>query len=44
MFRDKTLDIREILRSREVLDDLESAVDRCEDAFDIISHLAIKNA
>ena len=44
LFRNPETDVRDILRAREVLDDLEAAVDRCEDAFDIISHLAIKNA
>ncbi|MBA3937954.1 MAG: DUF47 family protein [Planctomycetes bacterium] len=44
LFHDPTIDAKDILREREVLDDLEKAVNRCEQVADALTSLAVKHA
>ena len=42
LFHDPAVDAKTILREREVLDDLEKAINRCEQVADIITTIAVK--
>ncbi len=44
LFHDPTMDAKDILREKEVLDDLEKAVDRCEQVADALTAVAVKHA
>ena len=43
LFGDETVDARVLLREKQVLDDLEKAIDRCEYVSDTLANLAVKN-
>ena len=43
LFADDKIDGRVLLREKEVLDDLEKAIDRCEYVADTLANLAVKN-
>lgn len=43
LFHDPAVDAKTLLREKEMLDDLEKAVDRCEHAGETLAHLAIKH-
>lgn len=43
MYRDPELDVRRLLAEREVLDDLEQAIVRCERTASTLATLAVKN-
>jgi uncharacterized protein len=43
LFRDDAVDAKSLLRDKEVLEDLESAIDACEDLTDMLHHLAVKH-
>lgn len=43
LFHDDSIDAKTLLREKEMLDDLETAIDRCEHAGETMAHLAIKN-
>lgn len=43
LFRTPDINVRELLREREVLDDLEAAVDRCEIVGNLLAMLAVKH-
>ena len=43
MFRKEYSDARVLLREREVLENLEAAIDRCEKVSDTLSNLAVKH-
>ncbi len=43
LFRGETVDAKVLLREREVLEDLENAIDRCEKVADTLSNLAVKH-
>ncbi len=43
LFHDDQIDAKTLLREKEMLDDLEKAIDRCEHAGETMAHLAIKN-
>jgi uncharacterized protein Yka (UPF0111/DUF47 family) len=44
LFHDPAIDAKDILREKEVLDDLEKAVNRCEQVADTLASLAVKHA
>lgn len=44
LFRDPNIDAKTILREREVLDDLEKAINRCEQVADLITTVAVKQS
>ena len=44
LFEDEDIEIKELLRQKEVLEALENAVDRCQEAADVLSHIAVKHA
>lgn len=44
LFRDPAIDAKTILREREVLDDLEKAINRCEQVADLITTVAVKQS
>jgi uncharacterized protein Yka (UPF0111/DUF47 family) len=44
LFHDPAIDAKDILRQKEVLDDLESAVNDCEQASDTLTAIAVKHA
>ncbi len=44
MFHDPAIDAKTILREREVLDDLEKAINRCEQVADLITTVAVKQS
>jgi hypothetical protein len=44
LFHDPTIDAKDILREKEVLDDLEKAVNRCEQVADALTAVAVKHA
>lgn len=44
MFHDPAVDAKTILREREVLDDLEKAINRCEQVADLITTVAVKQS
>ncbi|HEU4532596.1 MAG TPA: DUF47 family protein [Polyangiaceae bacterium] len=43
LFDDETIDAKAVLKQKEVLEDLESAIDQCEDVGEFLAHLAVKN-
>lgn len=43
LFRSDNIDAKVLLREREVLEDLENAIDRCEKVADTLSNLAVKH-
>jgi predicted phosphate transport protein (TIGR00153 family) len=43
LFRSEPIDAKVLLREREVLEDLENAIDRCEKVADTLSNLAVKH-
>jgi uncharacterized protein Yka (UPF0111/DUF47 family) len=43
LFRNSAIDAKVLLREKEVLEDLEAAVDRCEDVAEFLANLAVKN-
>lgn len=43
LFHDEDLKLKELLRQKEVLEALENAVDHCQDAADVLSHIAVKH-
>ena len=43
LFRDPAIDAKVLLREKEVLEDLERAVDQCEDVAEFLTNLAVKN-
>jgi uncharacterized protein Yka (UPF0111/DUF47 family) len=43
LFQDPAIDAKMLLREKEMLDDLEKAIDRCEHAGETMAHLAIKH-
>jgi uncharacterized protein Yka (UPF0111/DUF47 family) len=43
LFHNEGLDAKEILREKEVLEDLEEAVDHCETVGETLAHLAVKH-
>jgi predicted phosphate transport protein (TIGR00153 family) len=43
LFRDAATDAKKLLREKQVLEDLENAVDHCERVGDTLAHLAVKH-
>jgi uncharacterized protein len=43
MFHDPAIDAKEVLREREVLEDLENAIDHCDHVASTLTHLAVKH-
>jgi uncharacterized protein len=43
LFHDPTIDAKTILREREVLEDLEKAINRCEQTAEIIANISVKH-
>ena len=43
LFSDSSPDFRDLLRQKEALDDLEAAVDYCDNVADLLSNLAVKH-
>jgi uncharacterized protein Yka (UPF0111/DUF47 family) len=43
LFREEHPDFRRLLSQREALDDLENAVDHCDNVADLLTNLAIKH-
>ncbi len=43
LFHDEAIDAKELLREKEVLEGLESAIDHCEDVGATLAHLAVKH-
>jgi uncharacterized protein Yka (UPF0111/DUF47 family) len=43
LFRDDKVDAKELLREKQVLDELEKAIDRCEYVADTLANLAVKH-
>lgn len=43
LFDDASIDAKSVLKQKEVLEDLESAIDQCEDVAEFLAHLAVKN-
>ena len=43
LFHDPTADARRMLREKEVLEDLENAVDQCELVAETLANLAVKH-
>jgi uncharacterized protein Yka (UPF0111/DUF47 family) len=44
LFHDPSIDAKTILREREVLDDLEKAINRCEQVADLVTTVAVKQS
>ncbi len=44
LFHDPAIDAKTILREREVLEDLEKAINRCENVAELITNVAVKNS
>lgn len=44
LFHDPAIDAKTILREKEVLDDLEKAINRCEQVADALTSIAVKHA
>ena len=40
MFHDQAIDAKTILREREVLEDLEQAINRCENVAELMTNIA----
>jgi uncharacterized protein len=43
LFHDGKVDAKELLREKEVLEDLENAIDHCETVGETLAHLAVKH-
>jgi hypothetical protein len=43
LFHDPAIDAKELLREKEVLEDLELAIDKCETVSEQLKHLAVKH-
>ncbi len=43
LFRDRSIDAKELLRDKEILTNLEEAIDTCEDVAEFLATLAVKN-
>ena len=43
LFKDPSVDAKVLLREKEVLEDLENAIDHCDDVADTLAHLAVKH-
>jgi predicted phosphate transport protein (TIGR00153 family) len=43
LFRKEQIDFRDLLKEKEALDDLERAVDQCDNVADLLSTLAVKH-
>jgi uncharacterized protein len=43
LFRDESVSAKQLLRDKEILTDLEEALDSCEDTAEFLAHLAVKN-
>ncbi len=43
LFRDESVDARRMLREKEVLEDLENAIDQCESVAETLTNLAVKH-
>jgi uncharacterized protein Yka (UPF0111/DUF47 family) len=43
LFSDAQPDFRDLLKQKEALDDLERAVDYCDDVADLLANLAVKH-
>jgi uncharacterized protein len=43
LFHDPNVDAKVLLREREVLEDLENAIDTCETVAETLTHLSVKN-
>jgi uncharacterized protein len=43
LFEDDAVDAKAVLKQKEVLEDLELAIDQCEDVAEFLAHLAVKN-
>lgn len=43
LFHDNSIDAKQLMREREVLDDLEGAVDHCADVASTLANLAVKH-
>ncbi len=43
LFSTQQIDVRELLKQKEALDDLEDAVDHCDNVADLLSNLAVKH-
>jgi hypothetical protein len=43
LFRDDAVDAKKLMREREVLDDLENAIDHCEHVSSTLANLAVKH-
>lgn len=44
LFADANIDAKELLKQKEVLEDIERAVDHCDNVADLLSNLAVKHA
>ena len=44
LFHDPAIDAKTILREKEVLEDIEKAINRCEQVAEIMTNIAVKNA
>lgn len=43
LFRSRDVDAKDLLRQREILDDIENTIDRCERVADTLANLAVKH-
>jgi uncharacterized protein Yka (UPF0111/DUF47 family) len=43
LFSAEQVDVRDLLKQKEALDDLENAVDHCDNVADLLSNLAVKH-
>lgn len=43
LFQDPRIDAKELLREKDILEDLEAALNRCENVADVLSNLAVKH-
>lgn len=43
LFRDPSIDAKRLIRDKEILENLEEAIDACEDTAEFLAHLAVKN-
>ena len=44
LFHDPNIDAKTILREKEVLEDIEKAINRCEQVAELLTNIAVKNA
>jgi hypothetical protein len=43
LFRDASIDAKALLREKGVLEDLENAIDSCEDVAELLTNLSVKH-